>query len=70
MASEDELAAEKGAAETGATPAFARKRPARKPFPDHLPRERHRDCRAGELPVLRLGAAALSSAKTSPRLWR
>jgi hypothetical protein len=39
-ATEDELAAE--AAKTGVTEAaaFTRKRPSRKPFPDHLPRER------------------------------
>src|SRR5260370_37417076 len=42
-ATEDELAAEKAAADkSGATQvrAFTRKRPARKPFPAHLPRER------------------------------
>ena len=39
-ASEDELAAQKGAVETRSSPAFMRKRPARKPFPEHLPRER------------------------------
>src|SRR5436305_14756164 len=38
-ASEDELAAEKAAATTQVR-AFTRKRPARKPFPAHLPRER------------------------------
>ncbi|UKJ76816.1 IS66 family transposase [Azospirillum brasilense] len=39
-ASEDELAAEQAAAKTTAVAAFARKRPSRQPFPDHLPRER------------------------------
>jgi transposase len=41
-ASEDDLAAEQAVAraETKQVLAFVRKRPARKPFPDHLPRER------------------------------
>ena len=36
-ASEDELAAESAAARTTSVAAFSRKRPARKPFPEHLP---------------------------------
>ena len=39
-ATEDELAAEKAAAKTSNVAPFTRKRPSRKPFPDHLPRER------------------------------
>src|SRR5215210_5093154 len=39
-ASEDEIAAERAAARTTNVVAFTRKRPARKPFPEHLPRER------------------------------
>ena len=39
-ATEDELAAEKAAARTQTVQSFQRKRPARKPFPAHLPRER------------------------------
>src|SRR5262245_65710241 len=39
-ATEDELAAEKTAAQTQSVKSFQRRRPARKPFPDHLPRER------------------------------
>lgn len=39
-ATEDELAAEKAAAKTSHVAAFTRRRPARKPFPAHLPRER------------------------------
>jgi transposase len=39
-ATEDELAAEMAAAKTTKVSAFIRKRAARKPFPDHLPRER------------------------------
>ena len=37
-ATEDELAAEKAAQATTNVKAFTRKRPARKPFPEHLPR--------------------------------
>src|ERR1700721_64980 len=39
-ATEDELAAEMAAAKTTKVASFTRKRPSRKPFPDHLPRER------------------------------
>jgi len=39
-ATEDELAAEKAAARTQTVQSFQRRRPARKPFPEHLPRER------------------------------
>ena len=39
-ATADELTAETAAAKTTRVAAFTRKRPARKPFPDHLPRER------------------------------
>ena len=39
-AREDELAAEQAAAKATRVKAFTRKRPARKPFPAHLPRER------------------------------
>ena len=39
-ASEDEIAAERAAAKTTNVVGFTRKRPARQPFPEHLPRER------------------------------
>ena len=39
-ATEDEIAAERVAAEAAQVPAFERRRPVRKPFPEHLPRER------------------------------
>lgn len=39
-ATEDEIAAEIAVAKTTAVAAFTRKRPARKPFPEHWPRER------------------------------
>jgi transposase len=39
-AGEDELAAEAAAAKATTVKAFARRKPSRKPFPEHLPRER------------------------------
>jgi uncharacterized protein (UPF0305 family) len=39
-AAEDDMIAEEAAAKTTTVTAFERKRPARKPFPEHLPRER------------------------------
>src|ERR1700736_2413871 len=39
-ATEDEIAAERAVAKTTNVMAFTRKRPARQPFPEHLPRER------------------------------
>jgi len=39
-ATEDELAAEQAAAKTTTVRSFTRKQPSRKPFPEHLPRER------------------------------
>jgi transposase len=39
-ATADELAAEMAAAKTTRVASFTRKRPSRKPFPEHLPRER------------------------------
>src|ERR671910_1516035 len=38
--SEDELAAEQAAAKATTVETFSRRKPVRKPFPDHLPRER------------------------------
>ena len=37
---EDELAAEKAAAKTTEVKGFVRRKPSRKPFPEHIPRER------------------------------
>ena len=39
-ATEDELAAENAAARTTEVKGFVRRKPSRKPFPEHLPRER------------------------------
>ena len=52
-ATEDELAAERAAPST-VVKSFERKRPARKPFPEHLPRERVVIAAPHELPLLRL----------------
>ena len=52
-ASEDELAAERAAARTQSVQSFQRKRPSRKPFPEHLPRERIVIPAPGALPPLR-----------------
>ena len=68
-ATEDELAAERAAAKTTTVAAFTRKRPARKPFPEHLPRERV----VVPAPTACPAAAARgcpSWARTSPRRWR
>ena len=57
-ATEDEIAAERAVAKTTNVAAFTRKRPARQPFPEHLPRERVVEPGADDLPVLRQSAAA------------
>ena len=56
-ATEDELAAEKAAARTQTVQSFQRKRPSRKPFPDHLPRERVVIAAPEQLSLLRVGEA-------------
>ena len=56
-ATEDELAAEKAAAQTQTVQSFQRKRPSRKPFPEHLPRERVVIAAPAELPLLRVDEA-------------
>jgi transposase len=68
-ATEDELAAEQAVARTTSVVAFTRKRPARKPFPEHLPRERV--VVPGRAPAPAVAARACrSSGRTSPRRWR
>ena len=52
------MAAEMAAAKTTKVAAFTRKRPSRKPFPEHLPRERVIVTRTDGLPVLRRRPAA------------
>ena len=75
-ASEDELAAENAAAETRSAPAFARQRPARKPFPAHLPRERiviatPESCPCcGSTKLSKLGEDITETLEVIPRRWK
>src|SRR6476661_1321133 len=75
-ASEDEIAAERAVAKTTNVVSFTRKRPARQPFPDHLPRERVIEpgptaCLCCGSPRLRkLGAAVTETLEVIPRQWK
>jgi transposase len=75
-ATEDELAAEKAVARTTRVAAFTRKRPARKPFPDHLPRERvviagPTACACcGGTRLSRLGEDVTETLEVIPRQWK
>jgi len=75
-ATEDELAAETAVAKTTTVAAFTRKRPARKPFPAHLPRERVivpgptscACCGGGRLS--KLGEDVTETLESIPRQWK
>lgn len=75
-ATEDEIAAEQAAAKTTTVAPFRRKRPARKPFPEHLPRERVLVpsptsclcCGGGRLH--KLGETVTETLESIPRLWK
>ena len=75
-ASEDDLAAEMAAAKTTNIAAFERKRPARKPFPEHLPRERvvisaPCSCPAcGGTRLSKLGEDVTETLEVIPRQWK
>jgi transposase len=75
-ATEDELQAEKDAAKTTTVAAFARKRPARKPFPEHLPRERvvvagPTACKCcGGARLSKLGEDVTETLEVIPRQWK
>jgi transposase len=77
-ASEDDLAAEQAAARADATnvSAFTRKRPARKPFPEHLPRERvivpaPTACACcGSSRLSKLGEDVTETLEVVPRQWK
>ena len=75
-ASEDEIAAERAAAKTTNVVAFTRQRPARQPFPDHLPRERVVEagpttCLCCGSPRLRkLGEDITETLEVIPRRWK
>jgi transposase len=75
-ASEDEIAAEQAVAKTTNIVAFTRKRPARQPFPEHLPRERVVEagptaCLCCGSPRLRkLGEDITETLEVIPRQWK
>jgi transposase len=75
-ATEDELAAERAAAKTTTVTAFMRKRPSRKPFPEHLPRERVIEpaptaclC-CGSERLRKLGEDMTETLEVIPRQWK
>src|SRR5919206_12893 len=75
-ASEDEIAAEQAVAKTTNVVAFTRKRPARQPFPDHLPRERVVEpgptaclC-CGSRRLRKLGEDVTETLEVIPRQWK
>jgi transposase len=75
-ATEDELAAEQAAAKTTTVAPYTRKRPARQPFPAHLPRERVVEpspelcacCGGGRL--RKLGEDVTETLEVIPRQWK
>src|SRR3982075_2903526 len=75
-ATEDEIAAEMAVARTTTVAAFTRKRPARKSFPDHLPRQREvvpgattcLCCGSGRL--RKLGETVTETLESIPRQWK
>jgi transposase len=75
-ATEDELAAETAAARTQTVQLFQRKRPSRKPFPDHLPRERvviaAPECCpcCGSAKLSKLGEDITETLEVIPRQWK
>ena len=75
-ASEDELAAEIAVAKTTKVSPFERRRPSRKPFPEHLPRERvviegPCACAAcGGTRLSKLGEDVTETLEVVPRQWK
>ena len=75
-ATEDEIASERAAARTTAVAAFERRRPARKPFPEHLPRERvviepPRACTCcGSSRIVKMGEDVTETLEAVPRRWK
>ncbi|MBF0375547.1 MAG: IS66 family transposase [Alphaproteobacteria bacterium] len=75
-ATEDELAAERAVAKTTDVAGFTPKRPARQPFPDHLPRERIVEpapstcsCCGGDR-LRKLGEDVTETLEVIPRQWK
>jgi len=75
-ATEDELKAEAAAARTTTVAGFTRKRPSRKPFPEHLPRERVVIAAPGGCPccggtrLSKLGEDVTETLEVIPRSWK
>ena len=75
-ATQDELAAEMAAAKTTTVAAFTRRRPSRKPFPEHLPRERvvvpgPAACACcGGTRLSKLGEDITETLEVIPRQWK
>jgi transposase len=75
-ATEDELAAQTAAARSQTVKPFQRKRPSRKPFPDHLPRERvviaaPNSCPCcGSSKLSKLGEDITETLEVIPRQWK
>ncbi|WP_186378931.1 IS66 family transposase [Sphingobium sp. B2] len=75
-AAEDDLAAETAATKATNVTAFERKRPVRKPFPDHLPRDRvvvpaPCSCPAcGGMRLSKLGEDVTETLEVIPRTWK
>ena len=75
-ATEDEIASERAAARTTTVAAFERRRPARKPFPEHLPRERvviepPRACTCcGSPRIVKMGEDVTETLEVVPRRWK
>jgi transposase len=75
-ATEDDIAAERAAAKTTKDATFERKRPARQPFPAHLPRERvivpaftQCPCCGGQR-LRKLGETVTETLEVIPRQWK
>ena len=75
-ATADEMAAEQAAARTTNVAPFTRKRPARQPFPEHLPRERRIEpaptsclC-CGSARLRKLGEDITETLEVIPRSWK
>ena len=75
-ATEDELAAEQAAAGTTQVKAFTRRRSGRKPFPEHLPRERvvvpapsACEC-CGSQKLSKIGEDVTETLEVIPRQWK
>jgi transposase len=75
-AAEDELAAQKAAAQTRDVRSVERRRPSRKPFPEHLPRERvviaaPEKCPCcGSTKLSKLGEDITETLEVIPRQWK